>query len=45
MPVISCRFPMSRKVRLVGGVQRLDDDPAAGLVGEELGQPGGRDAR
>ncbi len=41
MPVISCRFPMSRKARLVRGVQRLDDDPAVGLVGEVLGQPGG----
>ena len=41
MPVISCRLPMSRKARLVRGVQRLDDDPAAGLAGEVLGQLGG----
>jgi hypothetical protein len=34
-------FPDVAEGRLGGGVQQLDDDAAAGLVGEELGQPGG----
>ena len=34
-------LPDVEKGRLVRGVQRLDDDPPAGLAGEELRQPGG----
>jgi hypothetical protein len=34
-------LPDVEEGRLVGGVQRLDDDPVAGPVGEVLGQPGG----
>jgi hypothetical protein len=33
-------LPDVEKGRLVRGVQRLDDDPPAGLAGEELRQPG-----
>ena len=34
-------LPDVEEGRLVRGVQRLDDDPAAGLAGEEFRQPGG----
>jgi len=34
-------LPDVEEGRLVRGVQRLDDDPPAGLVGEELRQLGG----
>jgi hypothetical protein len=34
-------LPDVEEGRLVGGVQRLDDDPAAGLVGEVLRQLAG----
>jgi hypothetical protein len=34
-------LPDVREGRLVCGVQRLDDDPAAGLAGEELRQLAG----
>jgi hypothetical protein len=34
-------LPDVEEGRLVRGVQRLDDDPAAGLAGQVLRQPGG----
>src|SRR6185312_11547682 len=34
-------FPDVEEGRLVRGVKRLDDDPAAGFAGEVLGQRGG----
>jgi hypothetical protein len=41
MPVISCRLSDVEEGRLLGGVQRFDDDAVAGLVGEVLRQVGG----